>query len=144
LEETLPLIYPEPTLELEPFSHREEYAYQYGVLGLSTGEHPMSFYRQQLTERGILNSLMLTKRQSGDIVRVAGLAVVHQRPPTAKRVSFLTLEDADGFINIIFHPDIYSQYWKVIKENPILVVEGEIQRKGRVINVVAITVSPLS
>ena len=37
-------------------------------------------------------------------VIVAGQILVHQAPPTAKGHHFITLEDEDGFINIIVRP----------------------------------------
>jgi error-prone DNA polymerase len=142
-EEELPLAYPDTTLELEPFSAMEAYGYQYWVLGLSVDEHPMEFYKGQLKELGILDSLALTERQNGDMVRVAGLIVMHQVPPTAKGVHFVTLEDAAGFINIIFHPKIYTDYRKVVRGHSMLIIEGEVQRKGQVINIVASKIAPL-
>jgi DNA polymerase III alpha subunit len=62
---------------------------------------------------------------------------MHQAPPTAKGVHFVTLEDETGFINIIFHPKTYERVRKIVRGSAILLVEGEIQRKGQVINIVA-------
>ena len=66
------------------------------LLGLSTGEHVMTHYRAKLTTQGIFNSQTLAQTQNGQHVRVAGLLVVHQSPPTAKGHHFLTLEDEGG------------------------------------------------
>ena len=45
------------------------------VLGLSTGEHIMAFYRSRLAERSILGSVGLARANNGQRVRVAGLVV---------------------------------------------------------------------
>ena len=71
------------------------------------------------------------------MVKVAGLLVIHQSPPTAKGVHFLTLEDEFAFINIVVRPQIYVRYRQILREYPLLVVQGEIQRQGQVINIVA-------
>jgi error-prone DNA polymerase len=142
-EAELPLVYPETTLELEPFSSMEAFAYQHKVLGLSADQHPMNFYSNGQKERGIIDSLVLSKKQNGELVRVGGLVVMHQAPPTANGVHFVTLEDAAGFINIIFHPKAYTQYRKVVRGYAMLLIEGEVQRKGQVINVVAARATPL-
>jgi error-prone DNA polymerase len=63
------------------------------ALGLSTGDHIIAFYRPWLAEQGILSSEQLAAGRNGQRVRVAGLVVVHQSPPTAKNHHFLTLED---------------------------------------------------
>jgi DNA polymerase III alpha subunit len=69
-------------------------------------------------------------------VRVAGLAVVHQAPPTAKGHHFITLEDEDGFVNIVVRPNVYPKFRTTLRTQPLLIVDGEIQRQGTVINVV--------
>jgi len=77
------------------------------------------------------------------LVRVAGLLVVHQSPPTAKRFHFLTLEDEDGMINVIVRPSVYSQYRHVIHGAQLLLAEGRVQREGEVVNILAERVLPL-
>jgi error-prone DNA polymerase len=143
-EEELPLVYTETTLELEPFSRFEAYGHQYGVLGLSVDEHPMAFYRERLARQGVVSSAELCFKQNGDRVRVAGLNVMHQAPPTARGVHFIALEDEDGFANIIFYPTIYESCRKIVRGSSMLLIEGEIQRNGQVINIVAATASSLS
>jgi error-prone DNA polymerase len=137
-EEELPLEMPQTALSLEPFSHVEAFGYQYGVLGVNVSEHPMAFYRDQLSLQGILSSGGISIKQNGDRIRVAGLVVMHQAPPTAKGVHFVTLEDEAGFANIIFSPNVYGQYRNIIRGNPMLIIDGEVQRKGQVINVSAL------
>jgi error-prone DNA polymerase len=62
---------------------------------------------------------------------------MHQAPPTAKGVHFLTLEDENQFINVVFRPEIYERYVRQIVQSPILVISGVVQREGDVINIVA-------
>jgi error-prone DNA polymerase len=71
------------------------------------------------------------------IVRIAGLDVMHQAPPTAKGHHFITLEDEFGMMNVIVRPKVYERYRRVIRTSRILIVEGEIQRKGVVANIIA-------
>ncbi len=39
---------------------------------------------------------------------MAGLVVVRERPPTAKRFVFFTLEDEGGLMNVIVRPEDYG------------------------------------
>lgn len=75
-------------VDLPEPSHAELMAMERSVLGLSTGEHVISFYRPWLTKQGILGSEVLAAQPNGARVRVAGLLVVRQAPPTAKGWSF--------------------------------------------------------
>jgi error-prone DNA polymerase len=77
----------------------------------------------------------LETRQDGDRVRVAGWAVVRQRPPTAKGHLFITLEDEEGLANLIVRPQVYEQYQAVLRNAPLLWVEGRLQREGQALSV---------
>ena len=62
--------------------------------------------------------------------------VARQHPETANGTVFLLLEDEYGFINVIVPRRLYQQNREVIKFAPFLVVEGRLEREGRVLNVV--------
>jgi error-prone DNA polymerase len=97
-----------------------------------------------LRARGFHASSALSRCAKGQTVHVAGLLVVHQAPPTAKGVHFLTLEDEFGFINVIVKLDLYRQARQIIRDQPLLHVIGHIQHEGDVTNVIAMAVQPLA
>jgi len=66
-----------------------------------------------------------------------------QQPHTAKGHVFLTLEDEAGFMNVVVRPDIDEHYRQVIHQSPLLLVTGELQKQGAVINVVAQEITSL-
>jgi error-prone DNA polymerase len=70
-------------------------------------------------------------------VRLAGLVVIRQRPPSAKGYVFVTLEDEDGLMNLIVRPRVYEQYRDVLRGASVLWVEGTVQREGEQMNVLA-------
>ena len=133
----LAFIFPTEPVTLPVFSRAERLRGEYTTLGLSTGEHPMALYRENLASLGILDSRGLEASTTGQIVRVAGQVVMHQAPPTAKGHHFVTLEDEDGMMNIILRPLIYARFREVMRESPLLVVAGEVQRRGAVVNMLA-------
>ena len=116
-------------------------AAEYGILGLSTGDHVMALYRERLREQGILSSGELEACRQGERVTVAGLVVVHQAPPTAKGMRFITLEDEEGLMNIVVRPDVYQEHRHTLIHSPLLVIEGVVQRRGAVVNVQAVGAS---
>jgi error-prone DNA polymerase len=139
--DTLDLVYAEDELRFPEVSRQAALGLEYEMLGVSLREHPMQLYRAQLLKQHILGTRDLVHGEDGQQVRVAGLLIVHQAPPTAKGHHFLTLEDEDGFINVIMRPHLYQQYRRVLREVPLLVVEGELQRRHRVIHVLATKVT---
>jgi error-prone DNA polymerase len=58
-------------------------------------------------------------------------------------VVFITLEDEHGLVNVILRPDIYERYRRIARMEPFIVVDGELQKKDGVVNVVAGRLAPL-
>ncbi len=65
------------------------------------------------------------------------LLILHQAPPTAKGMHFLTLEDEYGFINVVVRPHVYERHRRVIRGAVFLLVQGVVERKEGVSNLVA-------
>ena len=88
-------------------------------------------------------ALRSASRYAGEKVRVAGLVVVRQRPPSAKGHVFLTLEDEEGLINLIVRPGTYERYRSALRNAPLLLVEGCLQREGEASSVLVYEAVPL-
>jgi error-prone DNA polymerase len=134
-EEDLDFEIPVVPVTLPALEQAERLAWEYELLGVAPGDHVMELYREDLRTKGVLSSRQLEGRQDGQIVRVAGLAVVRQRPPTAKGHVFITLEDEEGLINLIVRPDVYEKYRAALRHAHVLWVEGRLQREGRALSI---------
>jgi error-prone DNA polymerase len=75
---------------------------------------------------------MATGRQ----VRVAGLVITKQRPGTASGVTFITLEDETGHVNLIVWRKTAEEQRDVLLAARLMGVEGELQIEGKVIHVI--------
>lgn len=115
----------------------EETIADYRMLGLSTGQHPMCYYRPQLARRKIPTCAGVVLLPHGQFITAAGGVICRQRPMTAKGFVFLTLEDETGMVNVIVRPKIFAQYRQVIMKNNFLQVSGRLQSEEGVINVLA-------
>jgi error-prone DNA polymerase len=73
----------------------------------------------------------------GKPVRIAGIVLMRQRPGTASGVTFLTLEDETGQVNIIVWERVGEEYRRALLESRLLEVHGELQRQEGVMHVVA-------
>ena len=119
-------------------------AWEYELLGLAPGAQVMELYRDRLQAHGVLTSREVAQRRDGQRVRVAGWPVVRQRPPTAKGVVFMTLEDEEGLLNLVAQPDVYERYRDVLRNAPLLLVEGRLQREGNACSVLVLRAWGLS
>jgi error-prone DNA polymerase len=143
-EDELDLPIPHAEVQLPPESRAEAFAGEIDTLGLSPNEHVMTFYRAWLDTAGMYNSATLEDCDDGQRVRVAGLCVVHQAPPTAKGFHFLCLDDEYGMANIIVSPGLVVRDGRHLHSGRVLLVEGVVQREAQVINVIAQRIAPLA
>jgi error-prone DNA polymerase len=134
-EEDLDLDAPVIAVDLPPLSPTERMAWEYELMGMAPGDQVMSLYREALQARGVLSSEELNTRRDGEIVRVAGWPVVRQRPPTAKGVLFVTLEDETGLMNLIVRSQVYDKYQAALRNAPLLWAEGRLQREGLALSI---------
>lgn len=116
---------------------------EYRTMGFSTQGHPLHFLRASLKGQGVLDSRELSKVSAGRSVRVAGVLVCRQRPPTAKGFVFLTLEDEFGLMNIVLVPQVYERCKLAIVESPLLFVSGVKEEVSGVINVKCRSIVPI-
>lgn len=72
----------------------------------------------------------------GDLVKVAGLVLVRQRPGTANGICFITLEDETGTMNLVIFKNLFNVYRKEIIQSRLLMVEGRLQKEGQVTHVI--------
>ena len=109
----------------------------YRSTGLTLERHPMCLLRRHLDRYRYAHSDALPELGDGHPVNVAGLVITKQRPGTASGVTFVTLEDETGQINLVVWKQIAEQYRAALLNARLLGVTGELQIEGKVIHVVA-------
>ena len=139
----LPLRTQEEEAVLPPMLASEAVLADFEGMDCTPGPHPMKLFRALLARRGILAAGDLQGRTRGDVVKVAGIVVIRQRPGTAKGFLFLTLEDETGFVNVVVKPDQVQRFRREVVHTTALVVEGKVEREGGVINVIGTGFEPL-
>ena len=68
---------------------------------------------------------------------VAGLVTTPQKPATAGGVTFVTLEDETGHINLIIWRDVAARHRPALLGARLMQVEGRLQRQSGVTHVLA-------
>jgi len=128
---------PERNPELSPMSPAQALTQDLKALGHSSTHHPIEFLRPLLTRWKAVSSRNLHRLRRHEFVRVAGVVIVRQRPPTAKGFCFLTLEDEFGMMNIIIDPERYEEFRPIIRRAMIVMIGGRLRFQGEVIHIVA-------
>jgi error-prone DNA polymerase len=109
----------------------------YASIGLTLGRHPLALLREGLRKKQLLKSDELRCVANGREVRTAGIVLMRQRPQTASGVTFLTLEDESGQVNIIVWERVGREQRRALIESRLLEVHGEWQRQDEVMHVIA-------
>jgi error-prone DNA polymerase len=127
---------------LPPLTEPERLGDAYAVVGLDARRQAVGLFRDALERLGAVTSAALAERQPGP-VRIGGLVVTRQHPMTARGTVFLALEDETGMVNVTLWPDTWQRLRSVVRRHALLLVDGDLQREGNVVNVIARGVVPL-
>jgi error-prone DNA polymerase len=127
---------------LEPLGEWGEAIADYGMTGMTLGEHPMALMRTDLP-RQLLRSSDLEEVDDGAIVEVAGMVVARQRPETAKGIVFMLLEDERGTVNLIVPPPVYDRRRAEVRASPLIRAKGRLERREGTTNVLVTEVVEL-
>jgi error-prone DNA polymerase len=111
--------------------------------GVSPDGHPTQFVRDQLTKLGVLTAIELPNIESGSRIFVGGVVTHRQRPSTARGVTFISLEDETGLINVIVSQGCWKRFRNVALNASALVIRGRIESVQGVVNIIAEHLSEL-
>ncbi len=105
--------------------------------GVAPGGHPTRFIRAELAALGVVTAADLANCGDGEKVLVGGVVTHRQRPATAGGVTFLSLEDETGLMNVVVSPGCWQHHRKLVAAAPALLVRGRLEHSEGVLNVVA-------
>jgi error-prone DNA polymerase len=125
------------SLPLREMTPEERLVADYAGTSVTTGPHPMHFRRQELDRQRYLTAFELRKRKNGEFVKTAGLAIVKQRPGTAKGTVFMSVSDETDIFNVIVTQEFFERNRAVISNAKFISVEGPIQNEDGTIHVSA-------
>jgi error-prone DNA polymerase len=109
----------------------------YAALGLTLGRHPLALLRERLRADALASASELLRAANGARVRTAGIVLMRQRPATASGVTFLTLEDESGQVNVIVWERVGRAQRRALIESRLLEVHGELQQQEGVSHLIA-------
>ncbi|WP_440053632.1 error-prone DNA polymerase [Pseudoalteromonas sp. T1lg65] len=118
-------------------SEYEELQEDFNATGVSLRAHPVL----QLKRAGLIThavtATQLKQQRHKSLVTIVGLVTGKQAPGTAKGVTFFTLEDETGNINVIVWSGTARAQKKAYMAAQLLEVKGIVEKQGEVIHVIA-------
>ncbi|KAF1051760.1 MAG: Error-prone DNA polymerase [Stenotrophomonas maltophilia] len=127
----------ETAIQLPLPSRAEELLTDYATLGTTLGAHPLQLLRPRLRGLRCRASNELANVAADVPVRVAGLVIGRQRPGTASGVTFVTLEDEFGMINVVVWRHLAERQRRELLQSRLLQVRGQLEAKDGVRHVIA-------
>jgi error-prone DNA polymerase len=134
----------EPTPPLPQLLPGEEVVMDYHAQGLSLRGHPFAALRTELDTLKVVPAAVLRTSSGDRRYRVAGLVLSRQRPETAKGVTFMTLEDETGMINLIIRPQVWERFHRIARQSRALIVTGRLQNQEGVVHLIVDRLQDLS
>jgi error-prone DNA polymerase len=132
----LPLRSIDEQVSLAPMDQATRLSTSFALTGTSLDAHLTELRRDVFTKAGATPISKLPHLKHGQRVKIGGLIVARQHPPTAKGFAFLALEDPGGMVNVVIAPDVYARDRDAL-QGAFVLINGVLQRDHGAINVVA-------
>ncbi len=122
----------------------DELVADYASIGLSLRGHPLALLRPELERRCLHGAAALDGLPNNAWARAAGLVINRQRPGSAGKVVFMTLEDETGYMNLVIWPRVLERWRAAILGASLLAVSGQLQRESGVTHLIVARAADLS
>jgi error-prone DNA polymerase len=122
----------------------DEVLADYRTAGLSLRPHPVTYLRPFLEALGITPAGRLPDVDNDIRLKVAGVVLLRQRPSTANGITFVTLEDETGMVNLIVRQAVWERYRRIARGAVAMIAHGRLQKEAEVIHVLVTRLEDLS
>nr|NLD41723.1 error-prone DNA polymerase [Actinomycetales bacterium] len=123
--------------ELPAMGREEEAVADVWATGSTTSVYPTYHVRGELEAAGVFRIADLAGREPGERLRVGGVVTHRQRPHTAAGITFLSLEDETGLLNVVCSRGVWERHRRLARTSAALVIRGTLERADGVTNLVA-------
>jgi len=111
--------------------------------GITLDDHPMALVREELTAEGVLSIAGTREAEDSSRIRVAGVITHRQRPATAGNVTFLSLEDETGILNVVCSQGFWVRHRALLRTARAITLRGIVENRTGAVNLVADDVASL-
>ena len=114
----------------------ETILWDHQAAGHSVQGHLLKPRRAELAARGLPTAQELNGMPDGRSVRYVGLVICRQRPGTAQGVTFMTLDDETGFVNLVIWEKVFERNALLARTLHCMGVTGNLQVGEGVVHLV--------
>ncbi len=115
----------------------EDLVADYATLSLTLGRHPLALLRDRLTRMRLITAAELNRLPHGRVARTAGIVTCRQHPATASGVTFVTIEDETGSVNVVVWRTLAERQRRELLASRLMGIVGTIEREGEVVHLLA-------
>lgn len=100
----------------------------YAHTALTLRRHPLALLRERLRAMRLCTAAEVTAARPRQRLRATGIVTCRQRPGTASGVTFVTIEDETGVINVVVWSSVAETYRRELLGATLLTVYGHVER----------------
>jgi DNA polymerase III alpha subunit len=115
----------------------EEIHWDYRASDHSTRGHPLAPLREELRSHRWPDARGVSEGRDGQRIEYVGIVICRQQPGTAAGVTFMTLEDETGFVNLVVWAQVFAEYAPIIRTTSLLGVTGRLQVQEGIVHLIA-------
>jgi error-prone DNA polymerase len=118
----------EPQVALLPPTEGQDIVADYHHTALTLRRHPLALLRDRFRARGLMSAAEIGSARDQQRVRTTGIVTCRQRPGTASGVTFVTIEDETGTVNVVVWNSTGEKYRRALLGSTLLTVYGHVER----------------
>jgi error-prone DNA polymerase len=118
----------EPQVDLLPPTEGQDIVADYHHTALTLRRHPLALLRERFDAQGYLSAEAIGRARDRQRVRTTGIVTCRQRPGTASGVTFITIEDETGTVNVVVWNTTGEKYRRAMLGSTLLTVYGHVER----------------
>ncbi len=118
----------EPQVDLLPPTEGQDIVADYHHTALTLRRHPLALLRDRFNAQGYLSAENIGRARDRQRVRTTGIVTCRQRPSTASGVTFITIEDETGTVNVVVWSATGEKYRRAMLGSTLLTVYGHVER----------------
>jgi error-prone DNA polymerase len=118
----------EPQVDLLPPTEGQDIVADYHHTALTLRRHPLALLRDRFHAKGYLSAEEIGHARDQQRVRTTGIVTCRQRPGTASGVTFITIEDETGTVNVVVWNTTGEKYRRAMLGSTLLTVYGHVER----------------
>jgi error-prone DNA polymerase len=115
----------------------DEIVWDYRASDHSTRGHPLAPLREELRSHHWPDARTVARGRDGQRIEYVGIVICRQQPGTASGVTFMTLEDETGFVNLVVWAQVFAEFATIIKTTSLLGVTGRLQVQEGIVHLIA-------